>query len=50
MFCPNCGKEISEETKFCSACGTRLADDTGAAGKNSTRQEKYVRPEKVRFS
>lgn len=24
MFCQNCGKEISEDTKFCPACGTAV--------------------------
>lgn len=24
MFCPNCGKQNSEETKFCTNCGYRL--------------------------
>lgn len=27
MFCPNCGKEIAENEKFCSACGT-VANNT----------------------
>jgi hypothetical protein len=24
MFCPNCGSEVSDDSKFCKACGTRL--------------------------
>jgi len=24
MKCPNCGKEVSEDTKFCPKCGKRL--------------------------
>lgn len=24
MYCPNCGKEIEENAKFCGACGTKL--------------------------
>ena len=24
MFCPNCGKEVGNATKFCPACGTPL--------------------------
>lgn len=28
MFCKNCGKEISEGTKFCDGCGTQLETTT----------------------
>ncbi len=24
MFCPNCGKKISEDSKFCQFCGTKV--------------------------
>jgi len=24
MFCPNCGKEIPDETKFCPYCGVKV--------------------------
>lgn len=26
MFCPNCGKELKEETKFCQYCGEKILD------------------------
>ncbi len=26
MFCPNCGKEIPNESKFCGSCGANLSD------------------------
>ena len=26
MFCPKCGKELPDNSKFCNACGERLAD------------------------
>lgn len=26
MFCPNCGKEISDKSKFCIACGSKIED------------------------
>lgn len=28
MFCPNCGKEIPDESKFCGSCGADLSDVT----------------------
>ena len=24
MFCPNCGKELNDNVKFCDACGTEI--------------------------
>lgn len=27
MYCPNCGKEIADESKFCPYCGTRIETD-----------------------
>ena len=26
MFCPNCGKQLPEGSRFCDACGTKVAD------------------------
>jgi hypothetical protein len=31
MFCPQCGKEITEGQVFCQHCGSRLSADTGIA-------------------
>lgn len=28
-FCPNCGKEVTEDTKFCPKCGNRLIKTQG---------------------
>ncbi|ARI77794.1 zinc-ribbon domain-containing protein [Halobacillus mangrovi] len=28
-FCPHCGKEVHEDSRFCSQCGTRLKDNEG---------------------
>lgn len=27
MFCPNCGVEQADESRFCSACGKKIGDD-----------------------
>ena len=33
MFCPNCGTEIPDGSKFCGRCGSRIQDyDSGASG------------------
>jgi hypothetical protein len=31
MFCPNCGKQIQDNAKFCESCGTVLNDQFMAA-------------------
>ena len=38
MFCKNCGKEISEDTRFCPVCG---AEQNGTTVENnaSTQEE-----------
>lgn len=43
MFCPNCGTKIDDDAKFCQSCGYKLANEP-------ENTDKYVRPEKVRFS
>lgn len=37
MFCPNCGSEVEEGSKFCGVCGASMAEEdtsqtAGAAG------------------
>lgn len=31
MFCKNCGKQIDDDSKFCSECGTHIKAKTGTA-------------------
>ena len=31
MFCMNCGKEISDNSKFCGFCGTVVASEQPVA-------------------
>ena len=34
MFCPKCGKQVTESLKYCNGCGERLAkDDDDSPGK-----------------
>ena len=31
MFCPTCGKQIANDSKFCEFCGSSIVDDSNAA-------------------
>lgn len=33
MKCPNCGKEIPDEAKFCNKCGTQISSQNDSVGK-----------------
>lgn len=35
MFCSNCGKQLSDGSKFCPACGTALGAGNASAGNSS---------------
>ncbi len=35
-FCPNCGKNISEDSKFCSKCGAKLQETENVNATDST--------------
>ena len=39
MYCRNCGKEISDETRFCPACGTKQFEES-----SQTRNASYDDP------
>ena len=50
MFCPYCGSENSEDSKFCAACGRQITGDGGAApdspisGTGSSEHSGYAGP------
>ena len=46
-FCPNCGKEISGDTKFCPQCGQNLAVEVTPEN-TSGRGESAIVPEEVK--
>ena len=29
IYCPNCGREVNEDSKFCAVCGTTLTEGVG---------------------
>ena len=39
MFCPNCGKEISNDLAFCPNCGHPLKNEASAGTKKPGQQE-----------
>lgn len=46
-FCPNCGKEVSEDAKFCPECGQSLK--VGVTPENTSGQgESAIVPEEVK--
>ena len=43
MFCKNCGKEISDDAKFCDGCGTRVDGAVPTSTNNNSGDfEKYL--------
>ena len=44
MYCPNCGREIEENSKFCSICGSNLSSSTKPAQDLSTESIPQIRP------
>jgi hypothetical protein len=45
-FCPNCGKEISSNSAFCSSCGSNLKD-TKKGSPPTSSQKKVTTTEKT---
>jgi NMD protein affecting ribosome stability and mRNA decay len=48
VFCPNCGTEVSEDTRFCPECGRQLSTGQNAQGVSEKRLaeavEKQLKP------
>ncbi len=47
MFCKNCGKEITDGTKFCNSCGTAVELATKAEEFQSTLQKPKSKGKKI---
>ena len=39
MFCPNCGKELEDESKFCNRCGEKIDNDKTTDENNKTNSK-----------
>ena len=40
MFCPKCGTEVKEGSRFCGSCGNQLVDDVKEETKEEKKEEK----------
>ena len=47
MFCPNCGKEIAEGSKFCMSCGTKVEEFAPVANEQNPAPEVSAQPVNV---
>ncbi|MGB9762416.1 MAG: zinc-ribbon domain-containing protein [Minisyncoccia bacterium] len=43
MYCPNCGKEVSNNVNFCPYCGSRLITGQGQGQETSTLNEEEIK-------
>lgn len=41
MFCPKCGNEIKEGTRFCSKCGNEVASNQENFQQNNYKSQNY---------
>ena len=48
MFCPNCGKEISEGSVFCAACGSKLVSADKVSVEDAIRNVLIRRIESIK--
>ena len=44
MFCSKCGKEISDDARFCTACGTAIAGGSANSAALSRKKNVRIRP------
>lgn len=44
MFCPKCGSNVPDSTKFCPTCGALLADEAQQAPATEPQPEPQYQP------
>ena len=47
MYCPNCGNNISDDSKFCPSCGARIQNSANDSSYMSEDLNKAIHPEGV---
>ena len=48
MFCPKCGSNVPDSTKFCPTCGALLADEAQQAPATEPQPEPQYQPQNKR--
>lgn len=46
MYCPSCGREIEDGSKFCPLCGATIQQNAASPGARSAGAERNAAPEK----
>ena len=47
MYCKHCGKEITDDSKFCQHCGGKQEDSFASPANNAVKSEEPKKQEKV---
>ena len=42
MYCAKCGKEVSEEMKYCPYCSNKLSQETEIVDNNDSREKSIL--------
>ena len=50
MFCPNCGKEVSDKIRFCPYCGKNFLEDCASQKQENETQTETIQKESVNLS
>ncbi len=45
MFCPNCGSQIDDNSKFCASCGATVVEEPAPQPEPQAQQPQYQQPQ-----